>query len=1022
MVFRNKSILVVGAGIAGIQASLDLAEMGADVHLIEQTSSIGGRMAQLDKTFPTNDCSLCILSPKMSECARHPGITLHMNSSLLSIDGEPGNFTCKIRESATYVDPNKCVACGLCEERCPTKITDEFDMGLRTRKAIYRYFLQSVPSNYVIDAEHCLRITKGVCGLCERACTAEAINFEDTDKEININCGAVILAAGIDAFDPIVYGQYGYKKFPNVVTSLEFERMLCASGPQMGHIVCPANDKPPKNVAFIQCVGSRDRENSKNYCSSVCCMYAIKEAIIAKEHIKGLDATIFFMDVRAFGKEFDKYYERAKEQFGVEFIRSRVAKITELPGGDLRLHFAHQDGRRDTRDFSLVVLSVGLQQRKDMLEFSESGDIKLNEYSFCRTVDFQPLDTSRRGVFVCGAISGPKDIPESVMAASGAAARAVRFLGLKRQKKVSKKEFPPEKDVVGDRPRIGAFICHCGINIAGVVDVPGVVEYAKSLQNVEHAENLLYACSQDCMDIIKQRIEEHNLNRVLVAACTPRTHEPLFRETLREAGLNQYLFEMANIRDQCSWAHMNEPELATEKAKELVEMGVAKTRGLTPLQKLPVDIDPKALVIGGGLAGMTAALALADSGYRVFLIEKEDELGGNLRRVQFSLGDSDPQQLLEKTIEKVRNNELITVYTGTKVKTIDGYIGNFRTTVVPLGRGGKFKELQHGVVVVATGAREYPTEEYHYRESKRVVTQLEFEKMLQDGAFTGRPMQNVVMIQCVNSREEGRDYCSRLCCSQAIKNALVLKRERPATDIFVLYRDIRTYGLKEQYFGEARDRGVIFLRYDIDNKPTVELIDPENPNGKLRVITTDPILGKQVVIDTDFVVLAVSIDAPERNKELAKMLKVPLNADSFFLEAHVKLRPVDFATDGIFVCGLAHCPKDIDESITQATAAAARAMTVLSKMVIEAEGSICKVNPELCSGCGVCVEVCAYAAAEMDEEKGVAYINEALCKGCGACAASCRSGAIDLKGFTNEQIFSAIDSLEIAEMPQQPGT
>jgi len=1018
MVFRNKSILVVGAGIAGIQASLDLAEMGADVHLIEQTPSIGGRMAQLDKTFPTNDCSLCILSPKMSECARHPGITLHMNSSPISIDGEPGNFTCKIREEATYVFPDKCVACGLCEEKCPTKITDEFDVGLRTRKAIYRYFLQSVPSNYVIDPEHCLHITKGVCGLCEKVCPAEAINFEDADKEIDINCGAVILAAGIDAFDPIVYGQYGYKKFPNVVTSLEFERMLCASGPQMGHLVCPANDKSPKNIAFIQCVGSRDRENSKNYCSSVCCMYAIKEAIIAKEHIKDLNATIFFMDVRAFGKGFDKYYERAEEQFGVEFVRSRVAEITELPGGDLRLHFAHQDGRRDTRDFSLVVLSVGLQQRKDILEISQNADIKLDENSFCRTCDFQPLDTTRPGVFVCGAISGPKDIPESVMAASGAVARAARFLGLRRQKNVSQKAFPPEKDVVGDRPRIGAFICHCGINIAGVVDVPAVVEYAKLLQNVEHAENLLYACSQDCMDTIKQRVEEHNLNRVLVAACTPRTHEPLFRETLREAGLNQYLFEMANIRDQCSWAHMNEPELATEKAKELVEMGVAKARGLTPLQKLPVDIDPKALVIGGGLAGMTAALALADAGYRVFLVEREDELGGNLRRVRFLLGNRDPQQLLRETIENVRNNGLVKVYTGTKVKKIDGYIGNFRTTVVSLAQDGKSKELQHGVVVVATGAREYATEEYHYKESKRVVTQLEFEKMLQDGVFTGKPMQNVVMIQCVNSREEGRSYCSRLCCSQSIKNALVLKHERPATDIYVLYRDIRTYGLKEQYFGEARDRGVVFLRYNIDNKPTVELINPENPNSKLRVTTTDPILGKQVVIDADLVVLAVSIDAPGQNKELAKMLKVPLNADNFFLEAHVKLRPVDFATDGIFVCGLAHCPKDIEESITQATAAAGRAMTVLSKMVVEAEGSICEVKPELCTGCGVCVEVCAYAAAEVDEEKGVALINEALCKGCGACAASCRSGAIDLKGFTNEQIFSAIDSLEMVVMPQ----
>lgn len=1007
---KNKSVIVVGAGIAGIQAALDLAEMGADVHIVEKTPSIGGRMAQLDKTFPTNDCSLCILSPKMNECARHPGITLHMNSELERIDGKPGDFLCRIRERATYVDPIKCIGCGLCEQKCPSKVTDEFDMALRDRKAIYRYFLQSVPSTYVIDPVHCLRINKGVCGICEKTCPAGAINFDDTDKETEIVAGAVIIAPGIDAFNPIAYGQYGYKRYPNVVTSLEFERMLCASGPQMGHVTCPKNDIEPKSVAFIQCVGSRDVENHRDYCSSVCCMYAIKEAIIAKEHIKGLDASIFFMDIRAFGKEFDKYYEKAEGQFGVEFIRSRVADVEELSDGTMRLHYANPDGTKSTRDFDLVVLSVGIQPRKDVIELSKNSQIKLDEFGFCRTGCFEPLDTSRPGVFVCGASSGPKDIPESVMGASAAVARAVKYLGLGRQEKLSAKEFPPEKDVIGDRPRIGAFICHCGTNIGGIVDVPAVVEYTSKLKNVEHAAELLYACSGDFLEQIKKAIHDHDLNRILVAACTPRTHEPLFRETLREAGLNQYLFEMANIRDQCSWAHMQEPEMATTKAKELVEMGIAKARKLTPLEKLPVQIDPKALIIGGGIAGMTAALEIADSGYEVYLVEREADLGGNLNRIKFLSGKRDPKKYLEETIKKVLNHENIEVFTNAEVQYVDGYVGNFKTKIEI--KGGEPREIEHGAVIVATGGFEYPTEEYNRDKAHRVVTQLEFEKMVQDGHLHGRKIENIVMINCVNSREEGREYCSRLCCAQSIKNALKVKEERPAANVYVFYRDIRSYGLKEADYSLAREKGVIFSRFDLDHKPKIELIDPDNPDSKLRVTSFDPILGDEVTIEADLVVLAVSIEPRGDNEKIAKMLKVPLTGDRFFLEAHVKLRPVDFATDGIFVCGLAHCPKNTDESITQATAAAARAMTVLSKMVIEAEGSICEVNQNLCAGCGVCVDVCAYSAPQMDEEKGVAFINEALCKGCGACATSCRSGAIDLRGFTDEQIYNAIDALE----------
>ncbi len=1011
----SKSVLVVGAGIAGIQAALDLAEMGAEVHLLEETPSIGGRMPQLDKTFPTNDCSICILSPKMSECARHPGIKLHVCSSLVSVEGKAGDFTCRIRERARYVDPVRCVGCGLCADKCPVKVVDEFDMELRQRKAIYRYFAQSIPSNYVIDAAHCLYLTKSVCRLCEKACAAKAINFQDQDRFVDLNCGAVILATGIDPHDPVGYGEYGYKAYPNVVTSIEFERMLSASGPMKGHVVRPSDGKEPRKVAFIQCVGSRDVERKHDYCSSVCCMYAIKEAVIAKEHSKELEPTIFFMDIRAFGKDFDKYYERAKSQFGVKFTRARVARVVPADDGNLMLDFTGEYGKRDSETFDLVVLSVGLESRRGMVELSDKADIKLDEYGFCRAVPFEPLNTTRPGIFACGAANGPKDIPESVTSASGAAAGCAGLLALERQDKVSKKTFPEEKNVVGERPRIGVFVCHCGINIAGVVDVKKVAGFAATLPNVECTEDVMYACSQDCLNTIKNRVREHNLNRVLVAACTPRTHEPLFRETLKEAGLNEYLFEMANIRDQCSWAHMHEPGPATAKVMDLVEMGIAKARNLVPLRRLPIEINPKALVVGGGLAGMTAALAIADAGYEVCLLEKEGELGGNVAGIHSTLGGPDPAEFLHRTINRVEENELITVHRNVRLQSIEGYIGHYKTTFEVRDPESKV-EYEHGVVVVATGARESRPDEYFYGKNKRVITQLELEKRIGDLPR----YKNVVMIQCVGSREKERLYCSRVCCGQAVKNAALIKKRHPGTEVYVLYRDLRTYGLNEKYYGKARDLGVIFERYDPDHKPELEPGDPNDPDSRLKVKLTDFLLDKKVVMDADLVVLSAAMDAPQENEVLAKMLKVPLNKEGFFLEAHMKLRPVDFATDGVYMCGLAHSPKNIEESIAQAKAAAARALSVLSRKTIEVEGTVSWVNPDRCTGCGVCVQACAYAAIELKDKlmpskvvRTVAEVNEALCKGCGACAASCRSGAVNLKGFTDDQIFEAVSAIAI---------
>jgi heterodisulfide reductase subunit A len=1010
---KSKSVVIVGAGIAGIQASLDLAEMGLDVHLVEDTPTIGGRMPQLDKTFPTNDCSMCILAPKMSECARHPRITIHIKSSLDEISGEPGDFTVRITEKAKYVDPEKCVACGLCEEKCPVKVDDAFDMGLRKRKAISRYFLQSIPAEYTIDKQACLFLTRGVCKVCEKVCPAEAINYEDEDRQIVLPAGAVILATGIDPFNPIGFGHLGYRRFPNVVTSLEFERMLSASGPLGGHVVRASDGKEPKKIAFIQCVGSRDESVNRNYCSSACCMFTIKQSIIAKEHIKDLEPSVFYMDIRAFGKDFDKYYEQAERKYGVVFKRAKVADISETQNGDLRLRYASEKGDIRYEEFDMVILATGLDAREGNRILSDDLDIKLNRFGFCRSDGFRPVESTREGIFVCGAANGPKDIPESVVSASGAVADAVRYLALERQEATTPEDAVPEKNVTGDRPRVGVFVCHCGINIAGVVDVEDVAKYAATLPNVEHAEDVMYACSTDCLETIKKRIGEHDLNRIVVAACTPRTHEPLFRETIREAGLNPYLCEMANIRDQCSWAHMEEPELATRKSRDLVEMTVAKVRQLGSLERRPIEIDPRALVVGGGLAGMTAAVSLADAGHEVFLVERKAELGGNMRDIFFNFDKGDPQRFLAQIVARVMDHEKIRVFTEARIEGIAGYVGNFETTISTSG-GSESDKIKHGAVIVATGGEEHKTEEYLYGRSSRVVSLVELERMLKTGAFPAGKVKNVVIVQCVGSREEGRMYCGRVCCTKAVKNALELKKAKPMANIYFVYRDIRTYGFREQYYTDLRDRGAVFLRYTPESKPRVEKVDDGNPDSKLRVTAYDPILDKEVEIDADLVVLSMAIDPPESNVELAKMLKVPLNSDGMFLEAHVKLRPVDFATDGVFVCGLAHGPKDMDESLAQAKAAASRALTFLSKKSILAEGTIARVREERCSGCGYCESICAYAAIEVDPEKQVAVVNQALCKGCGACVASCRCGALDLLGFTNEQLFSAFDALEMA--------
>ncbi|MBL7064971.1 MAG: FAD-dependent oxidoreductase [Anaerolineae bacterium] len=904
------------------------------------------------------------------------------------------------------------------------------------------------------EAARCLSC--GICSECLQcvyACQKHCIDHDMREEILELNVGAVVLVPGAEAMPGDIRPELGYGRLPNVVTSIEFERMLSASGPWGGVVQRPSDGQVPHKVAFIQCVGSRDISCDHGYCSTVCCMYATKEAVIAREHDPNVEPTIFYMDVRSFGKGFESYIERAEAEYGVRYVRSQVAAVTEAPGtGRMRLKYATPDGQSVEEEFDLVVLSVGLQPPEGTRELAERLGVELNEYGFAEMPSFRPAQTTRPGIFVAGAFSEPKDIPETVVEASCAAAQASALLAEARDTLTEKRVWPEERDVSRSVPRIGVFICHCGINIGAVVDVPDVVEYARDLPYVAYAEENLYTCSQDTQEQIRARIEEHDLNRVVVASCTPRTHEPLFQETLRGAGLNPHLFEMANIREQDSWVHRDNHGKATDKAKELVAMAVAKARELRAIPRRTFEIDHRALVIGGGLAGMTAALSIAEQGFGVTLVEREEELGGNLRHIYTALPNdqltmtndqyADPQVLLEQTIEAVSAHPRISVLAGAEVVEVGGYLGQYRTTVRLAD--GQREEVQHGVAVVATGARQIEPVEYLYGEDPRVITQRELEEILVHwetgklGNWEAEPQStnlpiyqstnlptSVVMIQCVGSRDEEHPYCSRICCTEAIKNALAIKERSPGTEVYILYRDIRTFGFKERYYREARRKGVVFLQYDKDQKPEVKTI---SPSSHLQVDVTVQPEGEVFTLDADLVVLSAGIEPNVDNDGLAKLLKVPLDEDGFFLEAHVKLRPLDFAADGVYLCGMAHSPRFLEETIAQARGAAVRAVTLLSKEELEATPIVASVNPLLCSNCGQCIEVCPYDARvfvpppspplplplQGGDMGGYVQVIDVLCQGCGACVTVCPNKASQQKGFEVQQVYGMLDAVMMA--------
>ncbi len=1188
------AVMVVGGGISGMQSALDLANSGFKVHLVESSPAIGGKMAQLDKTFPTNDCSMCIVSPKLVEVGRHRNIELLTHSEVKDVTGEAGNFKATIIRHARYVDTERCNGCGLCEITCPVTYTswfpeqtapgekkkklkalekrvitgpgspkpesfhawtfsvdedkcqkcgschraclhqaivwekgeiakinpaictacgacfvacpdkfsaisiadapelekslgaaivnrskaikeelagqdrhdcircglcammctkvmnigalkmvedgieagidicqvcgacasicpvnfldvprltnkeprpllNRFNEGLNTRKPINIFFPQAVPRVPVINEQSCVRLNTGECGICQSICGLKAIDYTHTESETELDIGSVIFSPGFEVFDAKKRGEFGYGQYKNVVTSIEFERLLSASGPTSGAVTRPGDGAHPKKIAWIQCVGSRDHSCNRDYCSSVCCMYATKEAFIAREHDSSIEPTIFYIDMRSFGKNFDDYVVRAKEK-NVRYVRAMVSRVFEDPQtGNLELRYVDGAGSKKSEVFDMVVLSVGIQIPQKTKDLANVLGIDMDDYGFAVTDTFEPLAASRPGIFVSGAFNGPKDIPETVIEASAAAQAASAGLAAARGSLITKEVLPDERATTPDEElRIGVFVCHCGANIASVVDVAAVAEYAKTLPGVVYADHPLYTCSQDSQEGIRDIIKEHRLNRVAIAACSPSTHEPLFMSTLRQAGINKYFFDMANIRDQCSWVHPTEPALATEKSKRLMRMSVANASQTRALTELEFDVDSSLLIIGGGVAGMTAAVEAAKQGFGVYLIEQQATLGGMAQSLRRTGDGRDIGAFVQALKQQVLNNDAIKIFVNSMVVDQKGFVGSFESEIMTPSGGSRM--IKHGAILVATGAEEARPDLYGLDTLDKVMTQTDFEAALYSSGSTNG-YESIVMLQCAGSRDSNHlDYCSRVCCNQAVKNALHFKELHPDGRVDILYRDMRCYGLGELNYRKARLMGINFIRFDPDENPP-EIMTHEHVH---MIKITDPSIGMPVTLTPDLLVLSTGIK-PRDTEELASMLRVPRNKAGFFIEAHAKLRPVDLPSEGLFMAGTVHAPKDIAETIAQAQAAVARVTTILSKKSLKLSGVVSTVDPTHCAVCLTCVRACPYGVPFINDQH-TAEINPALCQGCGICVAECPAKAITLGRYLDSNILAKLES------------
>ncbi|NWG04126.1 MAG: CoB--CoM heterodisulfide reductase iron-sulfur subunit A family protein [Syntrophaceae bacterium] len=1006
----KSSALVVGAGIAGMQSALLLAEMGIKVFLLEQGPAIGGYFPLLDKTFPTNSCGVCFMSPTppsfcpIYECHLHDHIELLPYSEVMKLEGKEESFNVSILRKPRFVDPKRCTLCEACIQVCPVEVEREFGGGLEKRKAIYLPYPQAIPHSLVIDPKTCTR-----CGECVKVCQPGAIDLNMKEKQEEMEVGAVVLGFGFEPFVAQKKGEYGFGRYANVMSSIQFERLLSTSSPTHGLPVRVSDGKKMERIAFIQCVGSRDPSCGQNHCSTICCMYATKQAMIAKDRSPGLGVTFFYMDIRPMGKDYERYYERAKTEYGIEYIRSAISSIKELQKTkNLLITYVKEDGTFEEREFDAIILSLGFTPPPSIKDLAQRIGLQLNPQGFCKTEEFYPAHTSVDGIFVGGAFRGPRDIPETVVEGSSVAASVASFLTPHRQPQPSK-EYPMEGALGEEIPKIGVFLCHCGEELKKNLSISDLANGTRQLREVVHVEEVSLACLPEDLELIKKRIGEHGLNRIVIAGCSRLEIRGPMEEMAKGMGFNPYLIEYANIREQCAFVHENYPQLATEKAMALIKMAAERARRSQPIRKGKQKIEKKGLVVGGGLAGMMASLQLAQQGYEVDLIEKDKELGGNLKESFYTLKGSNPQEFLKQLIQQVENNESIHLYKEAEVLGFEKKNGHYRTKIrhqnIEDSTLKEEKVLDHGALILATGGKEIIPKEYLYGEDPRVITQRQLEKLIHLDEERIKKLHSIAMIQCVGSRDEEHPYCSRICCGHAVKNALKLKGKNPELNIYVLYRDVRTYGFYETYYHEAREKGVIFIRYDLENKPK---IIPQD--GGLQVSLLDPAMNRPIALSVDQIVLSTGVE-PNNSRELAKIFDVDLNPDGFFMEANPKSAPLDSVDRGKFFCGLCHSPNFIEDTISQGNAAAARAAALLSKEAIEEKAHLAYVIKRLCCGCGLCVTVCPYGARVINEEEGKAEVIGSLCQGCGSCVIACRNAASQQRNFEKELNLAALDAV-----------